>query len=68
MNGSPDTKEAGLGQDCTVEQVITVAWGTHQTAEGTAIGVADAIPVTDQHPDTTTDQHPETATDCPVAV
>ena len=31
-------------------------------------GVAEAIQVTDHHPETTTDHHPETATDCPLEV
>ena len=65
-NGTLNTKEVDQGQDNTAELGTTAAPGIGQTAEGTATGVAEAIPVTDKHLETATDPHPETATDHPV--
>ena len=66
MNGNLHAKEVNLGQDCTAEPGTTAAQGTGQIAEGTAMGVAEAIPVTIQHQEDTTDLHSESATEYPI--
>ena len=66
MNSTLDTKKVDLEQDQTAESGMTPAQGTGWKAEGKATGVAEAIPVTDQHLVTATDPHPKAITAHPV--
>ena len=51
----PVKMEKNLGEAYTIEPGSTATQGTGQTAEDTATGVAKAIPMTNQHPETTAD-------------